>query len=84
MLDYKGKENVRTLLALAIATTFVILVPSPPLSPTHGHDEASNVGAILESVCNTKEVSSKAIAKLCDHVKADQQEQQVATRQLRK
>lgn len=55
----------------------MISVPSPPLSPTHGNDEASHVGSILESVCNTKEVSSTAIAKLCEHVKADPQEQQV-------
>lgn len=53
-------------------------VPSPPLSPTHAHDEASHVGIILESVCNTKEISSTAIARLCDHVKADPQEQQVS------
>lgn len=53
-------------------------VPSPPLSPTHGNEEASQIGSILESVCNAKDVSSAAIAKLCDHVKADPQEQQVA------
>lgn len=52
-------------------------VPSPPLSPTHGNDEASHVGSILESVCSTKEISNAAIAKLCEHVKADPQEQQV-------
>ena len=53
-------------------------VPSPPLSPTiHGSEETSQIGAILESVCNTKDVTSATIAKLCEHVKADPQEQQV-------
>lgn len=52
-------------------------MPSPPLSPSHGSDEASHVGSILESVCNTKDISKAAIAKLCEHAKADAQEQQV-------
>ena len=55
----------------------IFLVPSPSLSSTHGSEEASHVGSILVSVCNSKEIGSDAIAKLCDHVKADPQEQQV-------
>ncbi len=54
-----------------------VLAASPPLSPSNDGDDAFHVGSILESVCNSKEISSVGIAKLCEHVKADSQEQQV-------
>ena len=52
-------------------------VPSPPPSPIRGGEEASHVKAILENVCHTQEIGREAIAKLCTHVKADPEEQQV-------
>lgn len=52
-------------------------MPSPPLSPKHGSNEVSHVASILESACSTKEIDEEAVAKLCEHVKADPQELQV-------
>ena len=53
---------------------------SPPLSPTRtSSDEATNIKAILESVCHTDKIDREAIAQLCKHVKADPQEQSVST-----
>lgn len=52
-------------------------VLSPPMSPGHGGDEAAHVKATLEGVFHTQEVGQEAVAKLCSHVKADPQEQQV-------
>ena len=42
-----------------------------------GSDEASHVKSILESVCQSEEIGREAINKLCRHVKADPQEEQV-------
>ena len=56
-----------------------ITVPSPPLSPTRGSDEVSNIKAILESVCHTDKIGKEAIAQLCKHVNADPQEESVST-----
>ena len=42
-----------------------------------GTDEASHVKSILESVCQSEEIGREAINKLCQHVKADPQEEQV-------
>ena len=42
-----------------------------------GSDEASHVKSILESVCQSEEIGRGAINKLCRHVKADPQEEQV-------
>ena len=47
------------------------------MSPGHGGDEAAHVKAILEGVFHTQEVGQEAVTKLCSHVKADPQEQQV-------
>ena len=55
-----------------------IVVPSPPLSPLKGGDEASNFKAILESVCHTDKIGKEAISQLCKHVKADPQEKSVS------
>ena len=52
-------------------------VPSPPASPMRGSDEASHVKSILESVCQSEKIGREAINKLCRHVKADPQEEQV-------
>lgn len=64
-----------TLLSLSIP------VPSPLPSPYRSHgqsgDEVSHAKSVLESVCGTDEIGSDAIVKLCSHVKADSQEQQV-------
>ena len=46
------------------------------MSPSKGHEEVSHVVGILESVCG-REVNKEAIAKLCTHLEADQQEEQV-------
>lgn len=42
-----------------------------------GTDEASHVKSILESVCQSEKIGREAINKLCQHVKADPQEEQV-------
>lgn len=57
-------------------------VSSPPLSPTMSTDEASNIKAILESVCHTDEIGKEAIAQLCKHVEADPQEESVSTHNI--
>ena len=54
-------------------------VSSPSLSPTRSSDEASNIKAILESVCHTDKIGKEAIAQLCKHVEADPQEESVST-----
>ncbi len=58
------------------------IVPSPPLSPLKGGDEASNFKAILESVCHTDKIGEEAISQLCKHVKADPQEKSVSDNDL--
>lgn len=55
-----------------------ITVPSPPLSPSKGGDETSIFKAILESVCHTDKIGKEAIVQLCNHVKADPQEESVS------
>ena len=59
----------------------VVLSPSP-MSPTYGggsggSDEAAHVRSILEGVCHTHDIGREAVGKLCSHVQADPQEQQV-------
>ena len=53
------------------------VLPSPPMSPTRGGEEASHVVTILESVLHSKLIDKDAISKLCAHVKADPQEKEV-------
>ena len=55
------------------------VAPSPLPSPRRSHagDELTHAKAVLESVCSTNEIGHDAITKLCSHVKADPQEQQV-------
>lgn len=78
-LDCEGKKTVSYFMwqVGARPKQCLVSVPSPPMSPAHGTDEASHFGSILESVCDTKHINSAAITKLCEHVKADPQEQQV-------
>ena len=57
--------------------SLLALVPSPPMSPTCSHDEVTHVESLLESVINTRDIDEAAIAKLCAHLKADSQEQEV-------
>ncbi len=47
------------------------------MSPTCSHDEVAHVESLLESVINTREIDEAAVAKLCAHLKADSQEQEV-------
>lgn len=63
--------------ALFLPSSMLPPVLSPPMSPGYGGDEAAHVKAILEGVFHTQEVGQEAVAKLCNHVKADPQEQQV-------
>ena len=49
------------------------------MSPLRSSDEASHVKSILESVCHTEEIGREAIGRLCSHVKADPQEEQVGS-----
>ena len=63
------------------------VVASPPVSPARhatgsSGDEASHVKAILQSVCHSQEIGREAIARLCSHVKADPQEEQVSQRYM--
>ena len=56
------------------------VVLSPPMSPKHvsGDDEV-HVCSIVEAVCQTQEIGPDAVQKLCNHVQADEKEQQVLT-----
>ena len=52
------------------------------MSPTYGggsggSDEAAHVRSILEGVCHTHDIGREAVGKLCSHVQADPQEEQV-------
>jgi len=47
-----------------------------PLSKT-SEVEVSHVESILEDVCSTKEIDREAVLKLCRHVDAEPQEEQV-------
>lgn len=47
------------------------------MSPNKSHEEVSHVVGVLESVISGREVNREAIAKLCTHLEADQQEEQV-------
>lgn len=48
------------------------------MSPAHGSgDEAAHVRSILEGVCHTQDIGRDAVRKLCSHVQADPQEEQV-------
>lgn len=61
-----------------ISSPVVIPVLSPPMSPAHGSgDEAAHVRSILEGVCHTQDIGRDAVRKLCSHVQADPQEEQV-------
>lgn len=64
-----------TLLSLHMAVPSPL--PSPYRSQGQSGDEVSHAKSVLESVCGTDEIGSDAIIKLCSHVKADSQEQQV-------
>ena len=55
-----------------------IPVPSPPMSPVRvGGDEAAHVRSIVKGVCHTQDIGKDAVGKLCSHVEADPQEEQV-------
>ena len=57
-----------------------VSVPSPPMSPVRvGGDEAAHVRSIVAGVCHTQEIGKDAVGKLCSHVEADPQEEQVYT-----
>lgn len=64
--------------ASLISSPVLIPVLSPPMSPAHGSgDEAAHVRSILEGVCHTQDIGRDAVRKLCSHVQADPQEEQV-------
>ena len=75
---------VTCLLKQLLQLLFISLVLSPPMSPTHfSGDEAVHVRSILEGVCHTSDIGKDAIRKLCSHVQADQQEEQVHVDKMR-
>lgn len=47
------------------------------MSPARKSAEVSHVESILEYACNSKKIDREAVMKLCTHVKADPQEQEV-------
>lgn len=48
------------------------------MSPVRGGgDEAAHVLSVLEGVCHTQDIGKDAVRKLCSHVQADPQEEQV-------
>ena len=50
------------------------------MSPVRvGGDEAAHVRSIVAGVCHTQEIGKDAVGKLCSHVEADPQEEQVYT-----
>ena len=54
------------------------IVLSPPMSPKRvSGDEAAHAHSVVEAVCQSQEIGPEAVEKLCSHVQADQQEQQV-------
>lgn len=73
--------SIHTVYALMTPLFLFMPVPSPLPSPHRSNgqsgDEVSHAKSVLESVCGTDEIDSDAIVKLCSHVKADSQEQQV-------
>ena len=61
---------------------YFVLVPSPPPSPMSKNAdlEVSHVESILEDVCSSKEINKEAVLRLCGHVNAEPQEEQVKHR----
>ena len=48
------------------------------MSPVRvGGDEAAHVRSIVKGVCRTQDIGKDAVGKLCSHVEADPQEEQV-------
>ncbi len=62
-----------------IISVVLLLVPSPPVSPMNKNPdlEVSHAESVLEEVCNTDKFDKEAVLKLCRHVQAEPQEQQV-------